>query len=87
MAPEVVVLRGFAPREALSRRVVGVSPPCVAQFPPITALLQQFRMQFPSMILFVCLSTYRHVTCVVELHATLWGAARTEGFDAGFAAA
>jgi len=61
----LVVIGGFALHEALWLRVVGVSA-------PVLALLHQFRMQFPLAILFVCFSSHRHVTCVLELHATLW---------------
>ena len=32
----------------------------------------QFRMQFPLTILLVYVSSHRCVTCVLELHATLW---------------
>ena len=39
----------------------------------VLALLQQLRMQFPLTILFVCFSSHRRVTRVLELHATLSG--------------
>ena len=65
--------RGFcttrSPLAACRRRV---GPSCSA-IPPVLALLQQFRMQFPLAILFVCFSSHRCVTCVLELHATLSG--------------
>ena len=68
----LVVIGGFALHEALWRRVVGVSAPRVVQFPPVLAVLHQFRMQFPQMILSIYFSSHCCVTCVLELHATLW---------------